>query len=126
MPPRWKIRLLAALLACIALPAAATDTLLLPARVWTGDGNQAQVGDRGDEALCEVGGGEHAPEIFDLRRAIGVETGVLGGEVFDPMIHDTNYFLFGQYRLYDYGLIIRSPRKTRRRGRKTKNPAWHS
>ncbi|NII75667.1 imidazolonepropionase-like amidohydrolase [Dyella sp. SG562] len=44
MPPRWKTRLLAALLACLSLPAAAADTLLLPARVWTGDGNQAHAG----------------------------------------------------------------------------------
>jgi len=44
MPPRWKTRLLAALLACAALPAAAADTLLLPERVWTGEGNQSHTG----------------------------------------------------------------------------------
>jgi len=44
MPKRWTIRLLGTLLLLGVLPAAATDTLLLPARVWTGDGNQAHAG----------------------------------------------------------------------------------
>jgi len=44
MPPRWKTRLFAALLACASLPAAAGDTLLVPDRVWTGEGNQAHTG----------------------------------------------------------------------------------
>ena len=41
---RRKTRLLATLLACASLPAAAADTLLLPDRVWTGEGNQPHAG----------------------------------------------------------------------------------
>ncbi|MGO4699852.1 amidohydrolase family protein [Dyella sp. 2RAB6] len=44
MPPRRKTRLLAVLLAWASLPAAAGDVLLVPDRVWTGEGNQAHAG----------------------------------------------------------------------------------
>jgi imidazolonepropionase-like amidohydrolase len=44
MSQRWKIRLLAALLACISLPAMADDVLLVPDRVWTGEGDQSHAG----------------------------------------------------------------------------------
>ena len=49
MSPRWKTRLLAALLACMALPAGAADEpkgdiLLLPDRVWTAEGDASHAG----------------------------------------------------------------------------------
>jgi hypothetical protein len=55
--------------------------------IVAGHGDQAEVGDGGDEALGEVGCAQLAAKVLDLVRFVEVEAGAVRRKVFDPVTH---------------------------------------
>jgi imidazolonepropionase-like amidohydrolase len=91
MPPRWKTRLLAALLGCASLPVAAADTLLVPERVWTGEGNQSHAG---WAVLIHDGAIAAAGPASDIQAPAGTRRIELPGATLLPGLIDLHSHVF--------------------------------